>query len=136
MGLRIQLSHPVGDICLNPHIPKDDFVIIDTHGIHEVTLAFCACHTAVSHAKQLLRYRLLPATATNPKTAATFNVMERFQLESFEGKVSVFEFYYSLARASDNTGLVPPKVCGFTANLLIFLYLLVSNRTDMNRFYA
>jgi hypothetical protein len=63
-----------------------------------------------THTKQLLRERLFPATTTDPKTAATFSVLEQFHLLSFESKVSAFEFYQGLSRLSDNVGIDPPKV--------------------------
>ncbi|KAG1780044.1 hypothetical protein EV702DRAFT_1178215 [Suillus placidus] len=110
LGLRIQLGHRIGDMCCNPHRAfNNDFVIIDTTGIHEVALDFCACGTMQTHVKQLLRSRLFPATITDPKTAATFGVLEQYHLLSFESKASAFEFYQGLARLSDNTGVDPPK---------------------------
>jgi hypothetical protein len=105
-GLIIQLNHAIGSICANPvKTPWNDFVILDTHGVHEVNLRYCGCEKAIGggHTSQLLRRRLLPATSDNPKTAATFRVMELYHLLSFEAKVSMFGFYYTLARASDNT---------------------------------
>ncbi|KAG1732347.1 hypothetical protein EDB19DRAFT_1831363 [Suillus lakei] len=110
LGLRIQLGHQIGDTCCNPHHAfNDDFVIIDTTGIHEVVLDFCACGTMQTHVKQLLQARLFPATVTGPKTAATFGVLEQYHLLSYESKASVYEFYQGLARLSDNTGINPPK---------------------------
>ncbi|KAG1801184.1 hypothetical protein EV424DRAFT_1474766 [Suillus variegatus] len=108
LGLRIQLGHKAGEACRRPSPAfDDDFVVIDTHGIHEVGLDFCGCEHEASHYKQLLRARLFPATATDPRTAATFAVLKFFHLLSFESKVSAYEFYHSLARQSDNTGITP-----------------------------
>ncbi|KAG1851306.1 hypothetical protein DFJ58DRAFT_842195 [Suillus subalutaceus] len=59
--------------------------------------------------KQLLQVCWYPTTTTDPQTAATFNVLEYYHLLSFESKVSAYEFYHSLARCSDNTGLSPIK---------------------------
>ncbi|KAG0698532.1 hypothetical protein DFH29DRAFT_983865 [Suillus ampliporus] len=90
LGLRIQLGHRMDDTCCNPQRAfNDDFVIIDTNGIHEVGLDF--------------------STVTDPKTAATFNILEQYHKLSFESKASAFEFYHSLARLSDNVGIDPPK---------------------------
>jgi hypothetical protein len=111
LGLRIQLGHCIGDMCCNPHRAFDNnFIIIDSTGIHEVGLDFCACGTMQTHVKQLLCSRLFPATVTDPKTAATFGVLEQYHLLSFESKASAFEFYQALARLSNNTGMDPPKV--------------------------
>ncbi|KAG1844382.1 hypothetical protein F4604DRAFT_1596194 [Suillus subluteus] len=110
LGLRIQLGDHTEKLCCNPKPAHDnDFVIIDVHGIHEVALDFCDCANAPSHYRQLLRRRLFPATSTDPRTAATFAVLEHFHLLSFESKVSAYEFYHSLARRSDNTGIAPIK---------------------------
>ncbi|KAH9477994.1 hypothetical protein JR316_0010227 [Psilocybe cubensis] len=108
LGLRIQLGHADG-ICEVP-IPafNDSFVIISVNGIHEVALDYCGCTMAQSRPTQLLRSRLFPSTVSDPKTAATFEVLEYFQLLSFNTKSSGFEFYQTLSRLTDNTGTKPP----------------------------
>ncbi|KAM6489836.1 hypothetical protein JOM56_014648 [Amanita muscaria] len=106
LGLRIQLGHPSGEACGLPHpAKKDSFLIIDNYGIHEVGLDFCHCEKRKEHVIQLLRYGLYPATVHAPSTAATFRVLERFHILSFESKCSAQEFYRSLARETDNAGL-------------------------------
>ncbi|KAG1792555.1 hypothetical protein EV424DRAFT_1475756 [Suillus variegatus] len=110
LGLRIQLGHPPGQTCPNPRRAfNDDFVVMDSHGIHEVFLDFCDCADAIAHVQQLLRVSWFPSTTADPKTAATFRLLEEFHLLSFESKVSAYEFYNALVRRTDNTGLVPPK---------------------------
>ncbi|KAJ7229225.1 hypothetical protein C8J57DRAFT_1534542 [Mycena rebaudengoi] len=112
LGLRIQLGHWDGreHRCAVPTKSREDiFVIVDDHGVHEVSLDFCGCGRGGSHTRQLLRAGLYPATTTNPRTAATFSVLRRFHLLSFESKCSSYEFYHSLAREKDNTGLQPPR---------------------------
>ncbi|KAF8133031.1 hypothetical protein EV363DRAFT_1397923 [Boletus edulis] len=108
LGLRIQLGHQNGEQCLLP-ISKNDFVVVDSHGIHVVALDFCGCQTAQTPVRQLLRFRWFPATVAAPATAATFCVLEQFQLLSFESKVSAYEFYHSIACRADNTGLTDLK---------------------------
>jgi hypothetical protein len=111
LGLRIQLGDHTGQSCRNPKPAReDDFVVIDVHGIHEVGLDFCSCANAPSHYRQLLRGRFFPSTSTDPRTAATFAVLEHFHLLSFRSKVSTYEFYHCLACRSDNTGIKPIKV--------------------------
>lgn len=111
LGLRIQLGHTVHDSCVNPSAAfADGFVVVDINGVHEVGLDFCNCETAKPHFTQLLRYRWFPATVEHPKTAATLRVLQHFHLLMFESKASVFEFYNTLARLTDNTGLFTPKV--------------------------
>jgi len=114
LGLRVQLGHPTGEHCLLPERAyNDDFTLIDINGIHEVGLDFCGCETAQSRAKQLLRTAWFPATSTSPRTAATFQILEHYHLLSFESKASCYEFYHSLVRLTDNTGLRARKVCEY-----------------------
>ncbi|KAF8166405.1 hypothetical protein BJ912DRAFT_1025886 [Pholiota molesta] len=85
IGLRVQLGHPIG-------------------------LDFCGCGKGnQQHTVQLLRACLFPATVTNPKTAATIEVLDLFSILSYESKMSAFQFYHSLSRLTDNTGLHTPK---------------------------
>lgn len=112
MGLRMQLGHPHGEECVNPtQCPSDDFVIIHSNGLHEVGIDFCGCgKESQLHTVQLLRARLFPATIVNPKTAATMDVLDLFSILSYESKMSAFQFYHSLNRLTDNTGIHEPKV--------------------------
>ncbi|KAJ7434249.1 hypothetical protein B0H11DRAFT_2258549 [Mycena galericulata] len=110
LGLRIQLGHwhDRDRRCPAPRPASgDDFVIVDSHGVHKVGLDFCGCSSQGSGLEtvQLLRAQLFPATTSNPRTAATFTGLHRFHLLSFESKCSAYEYYHSLVRESDNTGL-------------------------------
>ncbi|KAJ7707007.1 hypothetical protein B0H14DRAFT_3099615 [Mycena olivaceomarginata] len=105
MGLRIQLGHwHVSDrACpLLQAAPGDDFVIVDSSGVHPVHLYFCMCGWSGHPTVQLLRARLWPATTTNLRMAATFSVLQQYHLLSFESKCAALEFYQSLAREIDN----------------------------------
>lgn len=110
LGLRIQLGHLNGVCSLPQPAFNDDFVVIDMNGIHRVAIDYCGCQQLLPKTVQLLRARLFPSTVIDPKTAATFHVLQTFQMLSFTSKVSVFEFYQALARKSDNTGTSPPPV--------------------------
>jgi hypothetical protein len=112
LGLRIQLGHWRGhDICPVPTpCAGDDFVIVDNGGVHEVGLDFCGCGLGGLPTTQLLHASLWAATTTSPRTAATFAVLRRFQLLSFESKCGAYEFYQSLARESDNIRYKKSKV--------------------------
>ncbi|KAG1775017.1 hypothetical protein EV702DRAFT_973867, partial [Suillus placidus] len=112
LGLHVQLGHPGGAKCLLPKRAfNDDFTLIDTNGIHKISLDFCGCETAQMHMKQLLRTTWFPVTTTDPRTTATFRILEQYHILSFESKCSSYEFYHTIARLSDNTGLYPRKVC-------------------------
>ncbi|KAL7280499.1 hypothetical protein ACG7TL_005431 [Trametes sanguinea] len=110
LGLQLQLGHGIGEKCLNPiPAPANDFTLLDVTGIHELAVNFCGCESARSHHIQVLGARWFPATSVNPKTAATFLMLENFQLLSLQSKVSGWEYYLTLARRADNTGVAPPK---------------------------
>ena len=116
---RIQLGHPIGVPCLLKYpAAGDSFVVVDTTGVHEVGLDYCGCGAGGNEVTQLLRFHLYPATVNRPNTAATFRCLHHFQLLSFESKCSVYEYFQTLVRESDNTGLKNVKVSSFyTINL-------------------
>ncbi|KAF6740893.1 hypothetical protein DFP72DRAFT_996362 [Ephemerocybe angulata] len=107
LGLRIQLGHPPGELCPKPDTAwGDDFIIIDIDGVHTLGVDYCACGCSTkSQVIQLLERRLYPATTINPKSAATFRVLEIFELLQYESKVSPYELYNSISRLTDNTGI-------------------------------
>jgi CxC2 like cysteine cluster associated with KDZ transposases len=101
-------------MCSNPAPAyNNDFVVIALNGIHEISLDYCGCGQATSRTSQLLQARLFPSTVIDPKTAATFSVLEHFQLLSFTSKISGFEFYRALARITNNIGVSPPPASYF-----------------------
>ncbi|KAJ6609786.1 hypothetical protein B0H10DRAFT_1663009, partial [Mycena sp. CBHHK59/15] len=113
LGLRIQLGHGRHGKCSGTMVQaaqagqekrRDDLVIVDSNGIHEVGLDFCTCVQAQVPVVQLLHARLYPATTTNPSSAATFRVLRKFHIQSFELKCSAYEFHNSHAQETNNTG--------------------------------
>ena len=111
LGLRIQLGHSPGELCPLPmQASANSFTVIDSHGIHEVGMDFCGCGTQGTMTEQLMRRQLYPATVLNPTTAATFRALHHFQILSFESKCSVYQYFQTLARESDNTGTLNIKV--------------------------
>ncbi|KAM6490841.1 hypothetical protein JOM56_013710 [Amanita muscaria] len=105
LNLHIQLGHPISEQCPLPRpASEDSFVIIGSHGIHEVGLDFCGCgHSSGTMVQQLLHRRLFPATVQNPTMAATFRTLHHFQLLNFEAKCSAYEYFQTLVRETDNT---------------------------------
>ena len=109
LGLKIQLGHD-GEPCPLPCADTVIFTIVDTSGIHDVDVSFCNCVGAPHRRVQLLRASWMPASIDRPKSAFTFDVLDTFHLLTLQGKTSAYDYYYSLAHKSDNTGLRNLKV--------------------------
>jgi hypothetical protein len=90
--------------------------VVHTNGVHSLKIRYCACYGDRSHHEkfQLLRCSWLPATTADPQTAFTFDVLDSYLLLSLQGKISREDYYLSISRHTDNTGLDPPKVRNFT----------------------
>ncbi|KAG1812886.1 uncharacterized protein BJ212DRAFT_1448064 [Suillus subaureus] len=92
LSLRIQLGHMIGKTCILPCKSfNDNFLLINTNGIHKIAIDFCACETSQTHTKQLLHLGWFPSTTVDPRTAS---------------KASAYEFYHSLVCIMDNVGLI------------------------------
>lgn len=85
----------------------DCFTIIHVNGFHHVRLAFCRCSTDEKEQLeyvQLLRALLFPASWQQPKTAFTFELLDFLESLSSHGRVSTYDFYYTLQRLTDGQG--------------------------------
>ncbi|KAJ7711496.1 hypothetical protein B0H16DRAFT_1745106 [Mycena metata] len=132
LGLRIQLGHPPHERCSAPERAKTGFVTLHTNGIHEVTVDFCGCehaNAAGSPDIQLLRMGWFPATHDRPHTAATFAVLDQFQQETCQAKVTMYDFYGVLEKLTNNVGIKPPdryrewlRLCREYEHCLLLLY--------------
>jgi CxC2 like cysteine cluster associated with KDZ transposases len=110
LGLTVYLGHQ-GEPCPFPGPVLDGFTVVHTNGIHAVRIQLCSCHGIHMLVKfQLLRCSWLPATTEDPQTTFTFDILDFYLLVSLRGKVSWEDFYISISRQTDNTGLNPPKV--------------------------
>jgi CxC2 like cysteine cluster associated with KDZ transposases len=116
LGLVVHLGHQ-GLPCRFLGRILDNFTVVHTNGIHTVKVRFCACYGEHSQPKfQLLRCSWLPASTENPHTAFTFDVLNAYHLLSLQGKISREDYYLSISRHTDNTGLDPPKAWNYTAS--------------------
>ncbi|KAJ3817326.1 hypothetical protein F5880DRAFT_1493129, partial [Lentinula raphanica] len=85
-----------------------DFTVIHTNGIHMLDLSYCNCPNRVLAGdwhQQILRRRWFPATHLEPRTAATYQVLDMFHVLTLQGKVTTYDFYAGLEKLSDNTGI-------------------------------
>ncbi|KAJ3709697.1 hypothetical protein C8R42DRAFT_598178 [Lentinula raphanica] len=106
IGIMVQVGHRAGERCVNPKVIRD-FTVIHTNGIHTVHLMFCNCPNralAGEWHQQLLRHRWFPATHLEPRTAATYRVLDMFHVLTLQGKVTTYDFYAGLEKLTDNTG--------------------------------
>jgi len=116
LGLIIHLGHQ-GKPCSFLGQVQDNFTVVHTNGIHIVKVQFCGCYGECSQPKfQLLWGSWLPASTEDPHTAFTFEVLNAYHLLSLQGKISHEDYYLSVSRHTDNTGLDPPKACNYTAS--------------------
>ena len=114
LGLRYQLGHSGGRCPCRLPGPKD-FVIFDISGPHPVTIDYCQCGDQhLSTRNQLLRERWFPATLVRPQTVFTFDCLETFHELTLQGKTSLYDYYHTLLRRSDNAGLSNPVVSQIT----------------------
>ncbi len=106
-GLVFQLGHD-GSACNHPSEKTQKIVIGDVTGIHEVQVSFCECLDEAENFTfewiQLFRQGWFPATTDRPATAFTFRMLSAFQELNFQGKTSLYDYWKSLERITDNTG--------------------------------
>lgn len=101
LGHVVQLGHDSCD-CDAPVHRTLDFEVLDLSGQHTITIVFFGCPGAPALRTQLLHASWFPATPDRPHTAFTFDVLNTFQLLNLQGKISTYDFYYSLVHKTDN----------------------------------
>ncbi|KAI0653954.1 hypothetical protein C8Q70DRAFT_1048186 [Cubamyces menziesii] len=107
LGMVVRLGHGSDrSQCSNP-ILRPSFTVVDLNGRHVISVQFCGCDKAGNagdHVQQLLRRRLYPATDVEPNTAFTFSLLAHYHIQSLQGKISMYDYYTSVERLTDNTG--------------------------------
>jgi hypothetical protein len=111
LGLIVYLGHR-GAPCPVPLSGPKDFLVLHTNGIHPVQVSFCDCSAQVHRCQQLLRLRWFPATAIQPHTCATFDLLQHYHILSMQSKISGYHYYTSLSRLTDNIGISKIPVSG------------------------
>ncbi|KAF7327107.1 CxC2 domain-containing protein [Mycena kentingensis (nom. inval.)] len=129
LGHVIQLGHG-GDMC-----PESSggylFTVVDVNGIHSTRVAFCGCREyPPNKLRQLMAARLFPASARDPGTAFTINLLKQFQLHNLESKKSAYDFLKALRRLTDNcfTADVPKPYESFLRIIRLFNHLTLRKR--------
>ncbi|KAK7451768.1 hypothetical protein VKT23_012447 [Stygiomarasmius scandens] len=95
--------------CRNPRRGHSNMRVLHTNGVHHVSFLYCDCERALPPAIQLLRRGFYPSTHDNIQTASTFPLLELLHHLSITSKGSNFDFYRTLEKLTDNTGLEIPK---------------------------
>ncbi|KAJ7043422.1 hypothetical protein C8F04DRAFT_1250850 [Mycena alexandri] len=105
LGLRVRLCH---DDCVSP-TAVDNFVLLDTNYIHHLSVDFCGCERrhGTPRRTELLRKRWYPATHDTPRTAATFNCLNFFIIQTHQAKTTMYDFYSAMERSTNGAGIKP-----------------------------
>jgi hypothetical protein len=112
LGLVIQLNHR-GSSCSRPDLWKRDFTIVHVNAVHSVKIAYCRCRShelGNSNLNQLFRERWFPASWTSPRTVFTFEFLNAFHIDNLQSKISLYDYYLSLLRRTNNAGLLAKVV--------------------------
>jgi hypothetical protein len=110
LGHRYQLGHS-GAPCPCPHPGPKNFMVFDTSGPQSITISYCHCGDEPLPAwNQLLREQWFPATLSRPQTVFTFDCLDTFHELTLQGKTSLYDYYHTLLRRSDNANLSNPIV--------------------------
>ncbi|KAL1940996.1 hypothetical protein VTO73DRAFT_7632 [Trametes versicolor] len=106
LGLIVQLGHD-GQQCPDPS-PARQILVFHSNGYHSVNVRLCECATVSSDAppswRQFLRADWFPATHTRPSTAFTVELLKLFHELTLQAKINTYDFYWSLLRATNNSG--------------------------------
>ena len=76
--------------------------IVDSRGIFEMDVLFCACSDEKSREEQLLRAGLFPATFKQIETLFTFAVLDDFLADNLECKTNAQQYYSKLQSMTSN----------------------------------
>ncbi len=113
LGYVLRMGHNCQD-CKNFKDSGWPLTVIDLTGIQLVNVRWCECgHSpgGASRRVQLLRMRWFPTTAERPNTVITFDALEFFHLLALQAKTTFYDFYETLAKRVDNSGLRQRFVC-------------------------
>ncbi len=106
-GYILQMGHGCRD-CRNAQDDARTLTVIDLTGIHTVKVRWCECGESPggsSRRAQLLRMNWFPTTAERPNTVILFDALDFFHLLTLQAKTSFFDFYETLVKRIDNSGL-------------------------------
>lgn len=129
LGLFVRPAHLDGSKCLTCRPGREgltSITIIHVNGLHTVNVQFCTCGPP-ERRTLFLALGWWPATATDPRTCATFMVLHQFHLLNLQGKLTIYDFYKSLELATDNSGLDNIPVSVFSDDSTYYYCMSSSN---------
>ncbi|KAI0686904.1 hypothetical protein C8T65DRAFT_590675 [Cerioporus squamosus] len=120
LGFVFQLGHE-GGTCPCPAPKTRRLVVGDVTGIHEVQVRFCECldnNEQFTHQwVQVFRQGWFPATTNRPATTFTFRMLNVFQELNSQGKTTLYDYWRTLERVTDNSGSWPSLVLSHVVRL-------------------
>ncbi|KAG1786115.1 hypothetical protein EV424DRAFT_1340507, partial [Suillus variegatus] len=75
---------------------RTQMTVVDTSGIHVMSIRFCQCSNVLTVDKQLFEMGLFLASFTRPKTAFTFALLDDFIQDNVECGTSGMNYYSKL----------------------------------------
>ncbi|KAJ7711071.1 hypothetical protein B0H16DRAFT_1745484 [Mycena metata] len=106
-GMVVQLCHAG---CVAP-VRVKKFILLDIGCIHILTVDFCGCERrhGTKQRTDVLQKRWYPATHDTPRTAATFNFLDFFLIQTHQAKTTMYDFYMATVRSTNGTGIKLPN---------------------------
>lgn len=94
-----------------------------------MNVLWCGC-LGIARRRQLLRAKLFPASIDRPNTVMTFNALEFHHLLTVQAKTTLYDFYETLLKRQDNSGLGKHFV-RVISSILTFTIPIESHRIDI-----
>ncbi|KAG6809044.1 hypothetical protein H0H92_001819, partial [Tricholoma furcatifolium] len=131
LGVRFPLGHG-GKHYAVPRMAHSEFTVIHTNGIHSVLLEFCGCNLHYNHYQQLMDIAWFPSSTKDPRTCATYAVLQQFHTLNLQSKTMACDYYKTLTILTDATGLrnVPDKLKPFMIMVCEWHHLKMTKRAS------
>jgi len=107
---------------LHPPTHSEYHIVVDTSGVHFVTIHYCQCPDADTPYLQLIMAGLYPATIQRPRTVFTFQVLDDFIRDNLECGTSGMNYFSKLRRI---TSAVFPHAVPVLGQLICHNVLLI-----------
>ncbi|EJD37044.1 hypothetical protein AURDEDRAFT_43202, partial [Auricularia subglabra TFB-10046 SS5] len=103
LGAEFRLGHG-GARCPNSGSePATEMVAVHTNGIHKLNVVYCECAPFKKRPIQLLCASLYPSTWDVTATIFSFDLLNKYHLDSLRARTSAHDFWAVLCSLTDNT---------------------------------